>query len=145
MKRKNIITKIVSTKITQNDFDKIQNYASERGMSQYEATRELLLYGLKVKEKESRDMVSVIENLKEELREDMKITTDTIMKRLDTLADGKRIDDVEGELLRYLQQILYHGFRTDMWNIEYAKKMHKDNFAHALDKKVEDLTRKHSE
>ena len=38
-----------------------------------------------------------------------------IMKRLDSLADGKRIDDVEGELLRYLQQILYHGFRTDMW------------------------------
>ena len=68
-----------------------------------------------------------------------------IMKRLDSLADGKRIDDVEGELLRYLQQILYHGFRTDMWNIEYAKKIHKDNFAHALDKKVEDLTRKHSE
>ena len=67
-----------------------------------------------------------------------------IMKRLDSLADGKRIDDVEGELLRYLQQILYHGFRIDMWNIEYAKKIHKDNFAQALDKKVEDLARKHS-
>ena len=144
MKRKNIINKIVSTKITQNDFDKIQNYASERGISHYEATREILLYGLKVKEKESRDMVSVIENLKEELREDMKITTDKIMKRLDTIPDGKRIDDVEDGLLRYLQQILYHGFRIDMWNIEYAKKIHKDNFAQALDKKVEDLARKHS-
>ena len=46
-------------------------------------------------------MVSVIENLKEELREDMKITTDKIMKRLDTIpdGDGKRIDDVEGELI----------------------------------------------
>ena len=68
-----------------------------------------------------------------------------IMKRLDTLADKKKIDNVENELMRYLQQILYHAFRIDMWNIEYAKNVHKDNFAHALDKKVEDLAKKHSE
>jgi hypothetical protein len=68
-----------------------------------------------------------------------------IMKRLDTLADKKKIDNVENELMRYLQQILYHAFRVDMWNIEYAKNVHKDNFAHALDKKVEDLAKKHSE
>ncbi len=68
-----------------------------------------------------------------------------IMKRLDALADGKRIDRVENELLRYLQQILYHAFRADMWNIEYAKKVHEDNLAHTLDKTVEDLAKKHSE
>lgn len=68
-----------------------------------------------------------------------------IMKRLDALADGKRIDNVQDELMRYLQQILYHAFRIDMWNMEYAKKVHEDNFAHGLDKKVEDLAKKHSE
>ena len=68
-----------------------------------------------------------------------------IMKRLDALVDGKRLEHVENELLRYLQQILYHAFRADMWNIEYAKKVHEDSFAHTLDKTVEDLAKKHSE
>ena len=67
-----------------------------------------------------------------------------IMKRLDTLADKKRIDAAENELLRYLQQILYHAFRIDMWNREYARKVHDDKMAHALDTQVEDLARKQS-
>ena len=69
---------------------------------------------------------------------------DEMMKRLDTIAYAQRIDEVKDELLRYLQQILYHGFRTDMWNIQYAKKVHKDTFAQELDQEVEDLAKKQS-
>ncbi len=116
----------ITFRITHKDKQKLEAVAESKNMSTSEVIRDII----------HRSLNHEAEQLK---------GLNDIMKRLDALADGKRIDDVEDELLRYLQQILYHGFRTDMWNIEYAKKIHKDNFAHALDKKVEDLAKKQSE
>ncbi len=119
MKRKKN-SKVVSTKITDDDFNKLQTYAADRGISLYEATRQLLLYGLRVNEKESSGDVSMLEELK------------------------AAVKGTEDGIVKYLQQILYHGFRTDMWNIQYAKKVHKNSFAQELDQEVEDLAKKHS-
>ena len=144
MKRKNSINKMVSTKITQNDFDRIQDYASQRGLSHYEATRELLLYGLSIKEKENSDIMSVLEHLKEELEESIRTKTDKMIQLLESLPDVKSVESLENVIVQYLQQILYHGFRTDMWNLQYAKKAHQDRLAHELDQEVESLAKEHS-
>ena len=116
----------VTFRITQKDRQDLEALAERKNMSLSEVMRDIIQSYLTHEAQQSQALSD-------------------IMKRLDTLADKKKIDNVENELMRYLQQILYHAFRIDMWNIEYAKNVHKDNFAHALDKKVEDLAKKHSE
>jgi hypothetical protein len=55
------------------------------------------------------------------------------------------VNDIKRGHDSFLKTVKYVLAQCNMWNIEYAKKIHKDNFAHALDEKVEDLARKHSE
>ena len=69
---------------------------------------------------------------------------DEMMKCLQSLPDSNRIEGLENVIVKYLQQILYHSFRADMWNIECTKKVHKGNLSNELDQEVEDLVKRHS-
>ena len=116
----------VTFRITQKDRQELEALAKSKNMSLSEVIRDIIQNYLNHEAQQSKEITD-------------------LMKRLDTLADKKRIDTAENELLRYLQQILYHAFRIDMWNREYTRKVHDDKVAHALDTQVEDLARKQSE
>ena len=115
----------VTFRIEHKDRQELEALAERKNMSLSEVIRDIIQSYLTHEAQQSKELTDM-------------------MKRLDTLADKKRIDAAENELLRYLQQILYHAFRIDMWNREYARKVHDDKVAHALDTKVEDLARKQS-
>jgi hypothetical protein len=144
MTKKTGITHFVSTKITDNDFKRITAYGAQKGISLYETVRELLLYGLSVKEKGSGDVSARLEALKEEIKQELERAVETIPERCSALSEGTRSDVQDRVVVPYLQQILYHSFRADIWNSEYVKKVNTPHLAHELDQIVEGLVKKHS-
>jgi hypothetical protein len=144
MTKKTSITHFVSTKITEDDFKRITAYGAQKGISLYEAVRELLLYSLSIKEKSSGDVSARLETFKEDIKQELERGIETIRESVSALSESRQSDLKNKVVVPYLQQILYHSFRADIWNSEYTKKVHTSNLAHELDQIVEELVKKHS-
>ena len=115
----------ISFRITQEDKRKLEALAESKRISTSVLIRDIIHHYVNYETAQIKQM-------------------DEMMKRLQSLPDSNRVEGLENVIVKYLQQILYHAFRVDMWNIECTKKVHKGTLAHELDQEVEDLVKRHS-
>ena len=115
---------LICTRISPDENDKINAYAVDKGISQYEAARELLLYALRIKESETETLGTFIESLKNHFKE-----------------AKKENDERNEELLKYLKRIYYHSYRGDVSLIEFARHVQDSDFADELHRLVDDIVK----
>ena len=120
-KSKNIL---VCTRISPDENENLNAYAINKGISLYEAIRELLLYGLHMKEHETQTVSTLFESIDEKLTK-----------------VEKENDERNEEILKYLKRIYYHSFRGDMSLIEFARRVQDSEFADDLDRTVDDIVK----
>ena len=120
-KSKNIL---VCTRISPDENENLNAYAINKGISLYEAIRELLLYGLHMKEHETQTVSILFESIDEKLTK-----------------VEKENDERNEEILKYLKRIYYHSFRGDMSLIEFARRVQDSEFADDLDRTVDDIVK----
>ena len=120
-KSKNIL---VCTRISPDENENLNAYAINKGISLYEAIRELLLYGLHMKEHETQTVSTLFESIDEKLTK-----------------VEKENDERNEEILKYLKRIYYHSFRGDMSLIEFARHVQDSEFADDLDRTVDDIVK----
>ncbi len=114
--------RVVSTKLSSDHYDKLHAYAEGKNISLYEAVSELLLYALHMKDNEDKNTCSLLEGVKEDLKE--------IKEYNHTRHE---------ELVKYLKRIYYHSYRSDVSLIEFAKRIQGSEFADELHRAVDTI------
>ena len=107
----------LSFKVSRFEYEKLKEIASKRGVTLSSLMREIVQNYTRFDALENK--INAVEELVREVK-----------------------DKPNKELLKYLQKIYYHSYRSDVGTVEFSRGVKDDNFADELNRRVEDILRK---